>query len=51
MPDQPFLDGFFGGQADIRPCRKKLHGLAFKDIMRRAYPHEEPAGGANPGAT
>jgi hypothetical protein len=48
IPD-PFLNKFFGGQADLSTCRKELNGLTFKDIMSRAYPQVEQSGGA-PGA-
>ena len=50
LPDQPFLSETLGGQADLSSCRKELHGLTFKDIMSRAYPQGEPAGGGTPGA-
>lgn len=38
IPGQPFLTKNLGGQANIRSCRKELDGLAFKDIIARAYP-------------
>lgn len=37
-PDQTLLNEAFGGQADLKSCRKELNGLTFKDIMARAYP-------------
>ena len=50
LPDQPFFNEALGGQADLSPCRKELHGLTFKDIMRLAYPQVERAGGGFAGA-
>ncbi|HEU4670857.1 MAG TPA: hypothetical protein VFR91_09110 [Dyella sp.] len=49
MPD-PFLNTFFGGQADLSTCRRELNGLSFKDIMNRAYPRTGQHGGGAPGA-
>ena len=48
LPGQPSLNETLGGQADLSSCRKELHGLTFKDIMSRAYPQGEPAGGGAP---
>ena len=50
LADQPFLNGTLGGQADLGPCRKELHGLTFKDVMRLAYPQGQPADGGVAGA-
>ena len=50
LPDQPFLNETLGGQVDLSPCRKELHGLTFKDIIGLAYPQGEPAGGGIGGA-
>lgn len=46
----PFLNKFFGGQADLSTCRKELHGLTFKDIMNLAYPQALQNGDGAPGA-
>ena len=48
--DQPFLSETLGGQADLSPCRKELHGLTFKDIMSLAYPQGKLTGGGAAGA-
>ncbi|MGY0613403.1 hypothetical protein [Luteimonas sp. A501] len=50
LAGQPFLNETLGGQADLSPCRKELHGLTFKDIMDLAYPQGEPVGGGVAGA-
>ena len=50
LADQPFLNETLGGQTDLSPCRKELHGLTFKDIMDLAYPQGEPEGGGVAGA-
>ena len=50
LADQSFLNETLGGQTDLSPCRKELHGLTFKDIMGLAYPQGEPEGGGVAGA-
>jgi hypothetical protein len=50
IPNQPVLNKVLGGQADLSACRKELHGLTFRDVMKQAYPHGEPAGGGAQGA-
>jgi hypothetical protein len=45
LPGRPILDDTFGGQADLSPCRKELHGLTFNDIMHQAYPQKRPSDG------
>ncbi|MDQ7758729.1 hypothetical protein RAB70_06220 [Xanthomonas sontii] len=42
-----FVEHQLGGQVDLAPCRKALHGLGYREIMERSYP---PGGGPGPEA-